>query len=187
MEGMGDMENLAGKVMQDRNSFEQLLLKIPGFQGYLNKELRRETDKLLREFLAKKVDELRARLDPVMRELVDGGGLMVVNEVDRVKKGMEKIVSRLRYAKYGYTGLFDVVKVREAELDRLYQFDMALIERIEGLEKAVAEVSASVSDHLNDHQQLKAATRSAMDLCREFDEHYNNRERMICQPPAAEL
>lgn len=180
------MENLAGKVMQDRNSFEQLLLKIPGFKGYLNKELRRETDKLLREFLAKKVDELRARLDPVMRDLVDGGGLMVVNDVDRVKKGMEKIVSRLRYAKYGYTGLFDVVKVREAELDRLYQFDMALIQRIEGLEKAVTEVSASVSNHLSDHQQLKTTTRAALDLCREFDEHYNNRERLICQPPAAE-
>ena len=177
------MENLADKVIQDRNWFEQLGLKIPGFKGYLDKELRRETDKLLREFLAKRVDELRGRLDPVMRDLVDNGGLMVVNEVDRVKKAMEKLVSRLRFATYGYSGLFDAVKVGEEELNRLYMFDMALTERIDGLEQAVGEIGAAV----NNHQQLKAATRKALDMAREFDEHFSNRERLICEPTGVEM
>jgi len=40
-------------------------------------------------------------------------------------------VARIRYADRGYAGFFDAVKVTEQTLDRVYAFDLALVESID--------------------------------------------------------
>lgn len=45
------------KSGSQRNWLENILLKIPGFKGYLEKEYRRETDHLLRQFVSQRLME----------------------------------------------------------------------------------------------------------------------------------
>ena len=40
---------------------------------------------------------------------------------------MQKTVASLRFANRGYSGVFDQVKIREAELDSIYADDAALL------------------------------------------------------------
>jgi hypothetical protein len=170
--------NIREKAKEDRTWLEKLGRIVPGFSGYLRKEERRDTDKILREHLAKRLERVRERLDPAMRDLTDQGGfdtLSVVNDLDRVKKALDRLIGRIRYASYGYSGLFDAVKIKEDELDRLYRFDVALIERIQSLEDAIDGLTdPSVS---SDERQDRA--RAAIQACREFDEHLDSREEML--------
>lgn len=169
------MDELKDKIRSKQNLFDTIIRHIPGFGGYLRKEDRRETDKILREHLAVKMEQIRKRLDPITQELTDSGGLAFLSQIDRIRKGLEKIISRLRYAVYGYSGFFDIEKVDEKELDRLYKFDVDLVERIDGLEQAVAGLQAAVSEP----QTLKTVSDDTMKLIREFDEHFDERTHMI--------
>lgn len=159
-------------MSDQRNWLERLGDKIPGYSGYVDKERRRDIDKLHRVHLA---DRLRATKQPVsdfVRELTSTGRLFEVGPLERVSKKIDQIENRVRFASYGYAGFFDVAKVQEAELDRLYRFDLALVEKVEELERqarALAERGSSA-------EALKAAAaeleRAADDLNRTFDERY---------------
>ena len=175
--------NIREKAKEDRNWLQKLARLVPGFSGYVEKEERRNTDKILREHLAKRLERVRERLDPVMRDLTDEGGfdnLSVVNDLDRIKKVLDRLIGRVRYASYGYSGLFDAVKIKEKELDRLYKFDVALLERVDVIEGAVDEVTdAGLSA-----EEREERARTAREACREFDEHLDSRREMLTSEPA---
>ena len=50
---------------------------------------------------------------------------------------MQRAADSLRFATYGYSGLFDQVKMRDEELDRLYRHDEGLIGAVAALEGGV--------------------------------------------------
>ena len=159
-------------MSDQRNWLERLGDKIPGYSGYVEKERRRDIDKLHREHLA---DRLRATKQPVsdlVRELSSSGRLFEVGPLERVSKKIDQIENRVRFASYGYAGFFDVVKVGEAELDRLYRFDLSLVEKVEEFERLARELSGRSGTA----DGLKAAAaeieRAADDLNRTFDERY---------------
>ena len=53
------------------------------------------------------------------------------------------MVNRIRYAERGYSGFFDAVKVDETVLGRIYQFDMGLVEDVDGVWSAASAAEAS--------------------------------------------
>ena len=61
-----DVAEMSGN--DQRNWFERLSGKIPGYGGYVDKERRRDTDKMHREHLADRVRALKGPLNDVMRE-----------------------------------------------------------------------------------------------------------------------
>lgn len=159
-------------MSDQRNWLERLGEKIPGYGGYAARERRRDIDKLHREHLA---DRLRAAKQPVteaVRELTSGGRLMEIGPLDRAQKKLDQAENRVRFAAYGYGGFFDVVKIEEAQLDRLYQFDLALVEKVEAIERHGRELSgkAATSDGLK--QAAAELERAVDDLNRSFDERH---------------
>ena len=65
-----------------RNWIERLSSKIPGYSGYVDRERRREIDKLHREHLADRVRALKPALTDLMRELTGSGRLFEVGPID---------------------------------------------------------------------------------------------------------
>ena len=159
-------------MSDQRNWLERLGDKIPGYGGYVSKERRRDADKLHRDHLADRLRATKQPLNDVMRELSSGGRLFEVGPVDRVLKKIDQIENRVRFASYGYAGFFDAVKIQEAQLDRIYQFDLALVEKVEQLERLARELGSKASTA----DGLKAAAAeiesAADDLNRTFDERY---------------
>lgn len=118
----------------EKNALEKLADAIPGLKGYREKEARRDTDKRLREYMAGRIEGVKKNLDEVKRGMVNKGQLQGLAEIDRLAQKITKVAGSIRYASYGYAGFFDQVKIQEAELDRIYQYDFALIADIEALE-----------------------------------------------------
>src|SRR5262245_18923841 len=144
---------MSSNTTAGRNWIERLSSKIPGYSGYVDRERRRDIDKLHREHLANRLRGLKAPLTDLMRELTNTGRLFEVGPVDSTIKKLDHLENRIRFASYGYAGFFDVVKIEQPQLDAIYQFDLALVELVDKIE---SNISALKSEKTN-ADGLKAA------------------------------
>jgi hypothetical protein len=125
-----------------RNALEKLGDMIPGFRGFQNRELRRDVDKLQREHLAGELGRLKAAVRDRARAYTDAGQIAALNGFDRLDRQLDGLAQAVRFADYGASGIFDAVKVGEPELQRLYEFDLSLLEDLAGVETDLAAVPA---------------------------------------------
>jgi hypothetical protein len=116
---------------RQRGAVEELMGRIPGFHGYLERAFRRESDALLRQHLASRLELAKQNLDTTARTLADSAQIDSLPQIDRVRAKLDRVIGRLRGAMRGYSGVFDLVRIDEATLDSVYSFDMALCEKIE--------------------------------------------------------
>jgi hypothetical protein len=118
---------------------------VPGFNGYMDRERRRDADKLLRTYLAHQYSGQRDRLNRVQQGLLRSGQLTGISDVDRLAGVLQRFIDRLSTATYGYSGLFDPVKIEAQDLDQLYTFDMALTGGVDEVSSAIAAIEAALA------------------------------------------
>lgn len=129
-----------------RGWLERLGEKIPGFAGYRDRELRRDVDKLEREHLAGEVGRAKVVLRSKARAYTDAGMIAALTPFERIERRLDGMAQSIRFADYGASGFFDAVKIGEAELERLYEFDLGLVDDVAGLSAAVAAIPAPGTD-----------------------------------------
>lgn len=134
------MTNGYEEAKSKRNVLERLGEKIPGYRGFQDRELRRDVDRLQREHLASELGRLKGLLRDKARSYTDAGKIGALNGFDRLDRQLDGLSQAVRFADYGATGIFDPVKIGEAELDRLYQFDLALLDDLEVFEGMIGQV-----------------------------------------------
>ena len=138
------MSDLLSKISESRGGLEKLVASIPGYKGYKEKEMRREADRLLRETLARKYEEQWSRLNGVQKRLLGSGGIEYLDDVESAAIKLRGFIDKLRTAAMGYGGIFDAVKVKEAQLDQLYQFDNALNDGILQISGTIDAIDAAI-------------------------------------------
>jgi hypothetical protein len=169
------MGDLYERVSEARTGLEKLLGKIPGYKGYKEKEMRRESDKLLRETVATQMEIQRRRMDDLQKQLITAGRFEYLDEMGNATTKLQTFIDRVRNATYGYAGLFDAVRVREEELDRLYDFDNQLLEFVEQLAAALSNLETSIPGG----EGLAEAVRRVLDICAEANRTLDGREQVI--------
>ena len=125
---------------ENRGWIETILRYIPGFRGYLEKEYRRESDDLQRDWLADRLERSKRAIDDVTRALADAAQIDLLPQIDRLRGRLDKMIGRIRGAMQGYSGFFDLVRVDESLLDRVYEHDVAMIQKVETLAEAVEQL-----------------------------------------------
>lgn len=162
-------ENAKGQ----RNVLERLMDKIPGFSGFQNRELRRDVDKLLREHLSNELQRLKGIVRSRTRDYTDAGQIGALNGFDRLDRKIDGLSQAIRFADYGATGFFDVVKIGEPELERLHQFDDSVLEDLAVIEQALAAVPPPGGEGAD------AAIAVARDLVEALDAKWKRRESVV--------
>jgi hypothetical protein len=128
------------EAKSQRNWLERLGEKIPGFSGFQDRELRREVDKMQREHLANEITRLKVMVRTKAQGFTDQGEIGSLHLFDRLDRRLDGLSQTIRFSDYGATGFFDVVKVDEADLERLYEFDVSLLEDLGDLRGDLAAV-----------------------------------------------
>jgi len=169
------MGDLYEKVSDARGMLEKLAGKIPGYKGYKEKEMRREADKLLRETVAAQMEAHRQRMNDLQKQLIGAGRFEYLDEVGNALTKLKTFIDRVQKASYGYAGLFDAVRVREEELDRMYDFDQQLLEYDERLAAALASLETSIPAG----EGLAEAVRQVLGICSEANQTLDQREQAI--------
>jgi hypothetical protein len=168
------MSEILGRIREEQDIFGKLLGKLPGFNGYFDREQRRSADKLLRETVASRYEELWRRISTLQRELISQGGLMYVDDLEGAAIKLRQFIDRVRTASYGYAGFFDAVKVRSEELESLYQYDLWLMSLVDEISRAIDHVEASLGT-----DGLPAAIRHLTRLSQESVEAFEKRSQVI--------
>lgn len=169
------MSDLFDKVTGQMDLFKKLASKIPGFGGYIERQNRRAADKLLRESVADRFEELWKRTSNLQTDMVNEGMIALIDDMEQAAIQLRTFTDKIRTASYGYAGFFDAVKIKEAELTQLYQFDLAFFDVTEQIDRALDNIEASMGDE----DGLKAAIRNLINLTREAVTTFERRYEMI--------
>ncbi len=138
------------RIQRDPNPLDRLVRAIPGFAGYLDREQRRGADKLLREFLAEEIDDAVQRLEKVATAWSKAEGIDYLDDLDQIAGRLRRAGDNLRYADYGYSGFFDLVKIQEEDLHRFYEYDMSLRSFIADIADSIDDLAKASGDDIED-------------------------------------
>lgn len=172
---MSDMQDqIFGKVTSDMDLFKKIVGKIPGFGGYIERQSRRDADKLLRETIASQIEEQYQRVSALQRDFISQGEITYVDDLESSAIKMRTFADRIRRATRGYSGLFDAVKINENELAQLYQYDSAMLDLVDEISRAIDNVETSVgSDGLPAAiRHLNSTTQKAIDVFNQREEAF---------------
>jgi len=130
----------------------------PGIPSYQEREGLRTQDKIIREQLAARIVEQANHIQEIQIELTNKAILQPLAHLDRGARKMMRLADTIRFASYGYAGLFAGVKVDEQKLAQLYDYDLSLHQEIEELAVAVGNLQQRQDDEwktdsLDDFQQ----------------------------------
>ena len=139
------------------NFLEKAIRIIPGYKGYKGKEERRDNDALFRSMLSAKIEGLLAIATSGLANLKGPDALNSVNGFDRLTKKLELAADKVRFASRGYRGWFDMHKVQEEELDKLYEFDCALTEDVEKIQMDFEALGSAVDSGKGVKETLEVA------------------------------
>jgi hypothetical protein len=165
------MSDFFGRVTADQDPFKKLASYIPGFSGYIERTNRRAADKLLRDTVARRFEEQYKRLSALQADMISQGNIDFVDDVEKAALLMRTFTDKLRNATYGYSGLFDAVKINQDELSKIYTYDAAFFDVADQIKAALDTVEASMGAP----EGLPAAIRNLVTLARQAVTTYDQR------------
>jgi hypothetical protein len=169
------MDEFFQKVTSQQDPFKRLASLIPGFGGYIERQNRRDADKLLRDTVARRFDEQWKRASQLQVDMVSSGLIQYVDDMERAALQLRTFIDKISTAPRGYSGLFDAVKINEKELEAIYQYDAAFFDLADQVARALDNVEAS----LGDEAALPAAIRNITTIARMAVETYNRRAEVV--------
>ena len=167
-------DQIYGKVTADMDPFKKILSQIPGFGGYIERQARRDADKMLRDTVADRFEKIGGRISSIQRDLVSQGEVKFVDDLEAAAIKVRTFTDRIRRATRGYAGLFDAVKINQDELAGVYQYDAALLDLGTEADHAVDNVEMSMGS-----DGFPAAIRNLVSVCQNAIDAFNKREQVL--------
>lgn len=172
------MVDLRQTVSDHMSGLEALAAKIPGYKGYKEKEIRREADNLLRQRLASQLAEQRTRAEDIASQMLTGPGLSQLDDMGTGNTRLQTLIDKIKTAAQGYAGFFDTIRVKEDQLDVLYEFDTRMLDQVEEISSALDSVQAALDSGESDKlaPSVRRYVKTVTDSSATFDKR---RDTMI--------
>ncbi|MFN2174776.1 MAG: hypothetical protein ACK2U3_02330 [Anaerolineales bacterium] len=167
-------DEIYGKVDSDLDPFKKIASKIPGFGGYIERQKRRDSDKLLRDMISDRFEQQYQRISSLQRDLISAGEISYVDDLESAAIKLRTFSDRIRRATRGYSGLFDAVKINEEELGLLYQYDSQMLDLVDEISRAIDNVEVSIGS-----DGLPASIRHLRSVSQDCIDVYDRREEVI--------
>jgi hypothetical protein len=156
------------KARSGMGALEHAIASLPGIKGYRNKDMRRDADKQIRESFVHELETRRGRLSSMQQDLLSAGGLLWMDDMERVVGRLQLLIDRVRTAAYGYAGFFDLERIKEPELDRLIEYDRGLLGDLPRLDGALDDLQKAVAANDNIQAGLQGVGAVLADLGDKF-------------------
>ncbi len=157
------------RAKEEMGAVERMLKGLPIIRDYVDKELRREADRRLRQTIAQGLEAQRQRLYDLQQRLLRGGGLRYLDDVDDVVQRLQILIDRVKHARSGYAGLFDMARIREEQLRALHRFDRALAQRVDEIRQAIDRLRTAVQEEQGIHRSIEELSEKVAELNRLLD------------------
>ncbi len=168
------MEDPLDKITEGKDLVGKIRNALADFLGYVDRENRREADKILREGISLRIEKQWERVSELQRDMVSEGNLELVDDLEAGAIKLRQFADRLKTAAYGYAGFFDAVRIKSEELEKMYAYDVTLLEKVDEIERAVDNIAASLES-----DGLPAALRHLRTVGQEALDTFNLRKEVI--------
>ena len=168
------MPDIRDRVEQDRGLLKKIQLVIPGYAGYRRREDIRAADNLLRIQLANQLKGVRGDLEDIRDGMAMDGKVQGLQSIGNAIFTIEGLEAKIRHAEGGYSGLSATIRIEETELDRLYEYDYAMLE---SLDKA-ATVVPMIRD-ASDPKSFEAAAKGLREAIAGFESAWKSRTNAV--------
>ena len=142
---------------------------IPGYKGYKDLELRRETDKQVRLAAAAALGKHTAALSQIQTDAIREGGVAFMDELGTLKTALQTLADRLTAAPRGYTGLFSARDIRVDTLDQITAHDREVLGGAEALGAAIESIGQAMASGSGQRAAIREAMAAVQALTGAFD------------------
>ncbi len=172
---MSDLKDqIFQKVTNSMDIFKKIASKIPGFKGYVERQNRRDSDKLIRDTMFRRFRELEHRVSDIQEEFINKGEIQYTDDLEKAALRLRTFADRVRTAPRGYSSLFEAVKINEPELAKLYEYDATLLDKTDEVNRAIDNVQASVGT-----DGLPAAIHNLQTIADDCIKAYDRRQEVL--------
>ncbi|MDR2204229.1 MAG: hypothetical protein LBE76_08080 [Nitrososphaerota archaeon] len=174
---MSEINDVSAQAKSQMRLSERIVMALPGFKGYNEKELRRESDKLIRNHLYLKLSRVKTDIRSVFQKVTDRRYMDILPDIDRLTAKLDRITEKINHAPYGYSGFFDIIKIKETNLDSMITFDTQLIDFINALSVAIDAFKAQLIT--GDYSNLKNKIQDVADKLEALEIIFDKRKEVI--------
>ena len=173
---MGYDDTVMNASKENRGIFERICLWIPGYRGYRQKNIRRDVDKEVRAQVARTIEESKTVLSTIQRGVVELGDIQMAKTVERIRVKTDTYLKNIESAEAGYSGIWEVTKTKEGELEAVMEWDAKLIESGQDLKKLLNSIMDKVDSGSSD---IKADIREVERFLDDLDAGLGTRMQVI--------
>ena len=171
------MVDLREKGKDEHGLLKKIELAIPGFRGYRKREDLRIADSLLRTQLSNNIKNISKDLEQCREVITKKMEMDLLEDVGRLLNQFSAIEGKLRHAEQGYTGISGDYRIEESELNRLYEWDLGLINYINELKNSISMLQIAI-DSGDKSNMIKEISNVNIKL-RDFTQLFEKRRMAI--------
>jgi hypothetical protein len=121
------------------NILDKIGSLVPGYKGYAVRDELRNTDKKLREHLAKIIQVAESLIILHQKTLIDANEMQSCKEWEISRKSLNTLYSKIKNSTYGESSFFSENQMKDEELEKIYDFDLEISERVSLISKTAQE------------------------------------------------
>lgn len=116
------------------NIFDKIGSLISGYSGYASRDNMRNSDKLIRNSASEKLNHIEGIIEDIKKDLLRNEKFQEATEFELVRKNINTLASKIKYAQYGESAFFSLDQIKEDELEKIQQLDLQILERVSLME-----------------------------------------------------
>lgn len=125
---------------------DELLDKVPGLKDFRGREKMRDRDKLLRTYTSDQINSIKGDIDNLKQELLSQGSLSLLSKLEQLTSKLDRARDTHKFDSYGYSGVFDANAVKEDALEKLYDYDLKILDEVKNSKDLISGCAANVSE-----------------------------------------
>ncbi|MCL4805753.1 MAG: hypothetical protein KJ046_15740 [Anaerolineae bacterium] len=171
------VEGFYEKIVGDSGTLQDLLSKIPGLSGYMERGRRREADQLLRDTITGRLEQVRLKYSAVF-QTVSRDIFLAMDYAERMGRAdnlLMGLIGKIKDAPVGYAGFFSAISVDAEDLARLYSFDELMLNHTDQIQAEVDALTKAAADGGDLNEPLNALTTSLT----EANTTFNSRQEVL--------
>ncbi len=165
------------RVEADRGLLKKIQLRIPGYAGYRRREDIRAADNLLRIQIHERMKAFRTELEAAREDAGRASTAISLSSLGNVMFELEGVEARVRHAEQGYSGFSPAIRIEENQLDRLYEYDYAMIEGLDRAAQGLPQIRAAIDS--GDKAAFEKGVKQLRADLKAFDDAFKQRIAVI--------
>ena len=126
-------------TIRKSNILDKIGSLVPGYKGYAVRDELRNTDKKLREHLAKIIQVAESLIILHQKTLIDANEMQSCKEWEISRKSLNTLYSKIKNSTYGESSFFSENQMKDEELEKIYAYDIEISERLSLISKTAQE------------------------------------------------